>query len=65
MQACHANKVKRVVITSSVAAIMYMTPAEVPIDGHYTEKCWSNPVGDHIAAYAKSKTLAEIAAWEF
>jgi len=65
MQACHANKVKRVVITSSVAAIMYMTPTEVPVDNHYTEKCWSNPEGNHIAAYAKSKTLAEQAAWSF
>lgn len=65
MKACHQNKVKRVVITSSVAAIMYVPPAEVPLDGHFTEKIWSNPVGDHIAAYAKSKTLAEQAAWDF
>ena len=41
---------------------MYVPPAEVPLDGHFTEKIWSNPVGDHIAAYAKSKTLAEQAA---
>ena len=44
---------------------MYVPPAEVPLDGHFTEKIWSNPVGDHIAAYAKSKTLAEQAAWDF
>lgn len=65
MAACHANKVKRVVITSSVAAIMYVAPKDVPVDGQYTEKSWSDPVGDHISAYAKSKTLAEMAAWEF
>lgn len=65
MKACHQNKVKRVVITSSVAAIMYVPPAEVPLDGHFTERNWSSPNGDHIAAYAKSKTLAEQAAWNF
>lgn len=65
MSACHANKVKRVVITSSVAAIMDSKPEEKPLNNHFTEKNWSNPVGDHIKAYPKSKTLAEMAAWEF
>lgn len=55
--------VKRLVMTSSVAAIMY---------GHedgkieFTEKDWSNP--NHPkdkSAYTKSKTFAEKAAWEF
>jgi dihydroflavonol-4-reductase len=59
MEACHANKVKRVVITSSVAAILECRPEDRPIDGLFSEKNWSNPVGDHIDGYSKSKTLAE------
>jgi nucleoside-diphosphate-sugar epimerase len=54
--------VKRVVLTSSFAAVGY---------GHdtagrtFTEADWSDPDGKDISAYAKSKTLAERAAWEF
>lgn len=55
--------VKRVVLTSSVAAIMY---------GHndgrevFSEEDWSNPLdAKDNSAYTKSKTLAERAAWEF
>ena len=40
-------------------------PEDRPIEGKFSEKDWSNPVGDHIDAYSKSKTLAELAAWEF
>jgi nucleoside-diphosphate-sugar epimerase len=53
--------VKRVVLTSSYAAIGYgMAPLERPFD----ERDWSDPDAG-IGAYAKSKTLAERAAWEF
>ena len=31
----------------------------------YTEADWSDPNSPKIATYAKSKTLAEKAAWEF
>lgn len=54
--------VKRVVQTSSFAAIGY---------GHashpepYTEKDWTDVNGEGMTAYAKSKTLAERAAWDF
>lgn len=65
LKACHANKVTRVVITSSVAAIQACRPEDRPIDGKFSEKNWSNPIGDHIDPYSKSKTLAELAAWEF
>ena len=65
MEACHANKVKRVVITSSSASIYECNPEDRHIDGRFTEKNWSNPNGDHIGAYSKSKTLAELAAWNF
>lgn len=52
--------VRRVVLTSSVAAVMYGVPDR---DEPFTEDDWSNPDGE-ISAYAKSKTLAERRAWE-
>ena len=55
------NGVKRVVQTSSVAAVAYGYDEK---DRTFTEKDWSNLDGD-IAPYQKSKTLAEKAAWEF
>jgi dihydroflavonol-4-reductase len=65
MKGCHLHKVKRVVITSSVAAIMECAPQDRPQNNTYNENNWSNPVGNHISAYSKSKTLAERAAWDF
>lgn len=60
LKAASGAGVKRVVMTSSVASIVY---------GHnesrvFTEADWSN-VDAPIGAYAKSKTLAERAAWDF
>lgn len=53
--------VKRVVQTSSFAAIGYGHKAQAePFD----ETTWTDLTG-HVAAYPKSKTLAERAAWEF
>ena len=53
--------VKRVVQTSSFAAIGYGHKAQVePFD----ETTWTDLTG-YVAAYPKSKTLAERAAWEF
>jgi dihydroflavonol-4-reductase len=49
-------------MTSSFAAIGYGVP---PRDQPFTEEDWSNPDGDGVSAYAKSKTLAERAAWDF
>jgi dihydroflavonol-4-reductase len=54
--------VKRVVLTSSFAAIGYgQKRRETPFD----ETNWTDPGGDDVQAYAKSKTLAERAAWDF
>jgi nucleoside-diphosphate-sugar epimerase len=54
--------VKRVVLTSSFAAIGYgQKPQSVPFD----EKNWTDPNGDDVRPYVKSKTLAERAAWDF
>ena len=53
--------VKRLVLTSSFAAIGYGKP---PNDSPYTEADWTDPTG-YASAYVKSKTLAERAAWDF
>jgi len=54
--------VKRVVLTSSFAAIGYGNePKGIP----YTEDDWTDPNTPGLAAYTKSKTLAERAAWNF
>ncbi len=52
--------VRRVVLTSSAAAVAYGVPLR---DRPFTEADWSDPTGP-IDAYAKSKTLAERRAWE-
>jgi nucleoside-diphosphate-sugar epimerase len=54
--------VKRVVLTSSFAAIGYgHPPQEKPFDETY----WTNPEAPGTTAYVKSKTIAERAAWDF
>ncbi len=55
----HAAGVKRVVMTSSVAAIAYGHGRTI---GTYTERDWSDLNGPQVHAYAKSKTIAERAA---
>lgn len=55
--------VKRVVLTSSMAAIAYGHD-DKPENYVYDEKDWSNTDGK-IGAYLKSKTFAEKAAWDF
>ncbi|MFD3743404.1 NAD-dependent epimerase/dehydratase family protein [Nocardia sp. NPDC058633] len=59
LRAAAAAGVRRVVLTSSVAAVAYGHE----VDAVRTEDDWS--VVDRIPAYQKSKTLAERAAWEF
>jgi len=54
--------VKRVVMTSSFAAIGY---GFEPTDRPFTEDSWTNPDGANVSAYVKSKTLAERAAWDY
>ncbi len=54
--------VKRVVLTSSFAAIGYgHKPQKAPFD----ETSWTDPNGDDVRPYVKSKTLSERAAWDF
>jgi nucleoside-diphosphate-sugar epimerase len=54
--------VKRVVLTSSFAAIGY---GHVLQEAPFDETSWTNLDGDDVRPYVKSKTLAERAAWEF
>ena len=62
LRAARNAGVKRVVLTSSFAAIGYGQPPQTkPFD----ETNWTNPDGEGITAYVKSKTLAERAAWDF
>jgi nucleoside-diphosphate-sugar epimerase len=62
LRAARDAGVRRVVLTSSFAAIGYgREPRESPFD----ETSWTDPDGDGVTPYAKSKTLAERAAWEF
>ena len=57
-----SGTVERVVLTSSFAAVGY---------GHddrsrpFTEEDWTDVAGSDVSAYAKSKTLAERAAWDY
>ena len=60
MKAAHINKVKRVVITSSVAAI-YITADKSK--KFFNENDWTDT--KIATAYERSKTFAEKAAWEF
>jgi dihydroflavonol-4-reductase len=55
-------RVKRVVMTSSVAAVRH--GAMRPADGVYTEADWSDPDDTSLSPYVRSKTIAEQAAWE-
>jgi nucleoside-diphosphate-sugar epimerase len=62
LRACRDAGVKRVVLTSSFAAIGYgHNPQEKPFD----ETSWTDPNGSDVLPYVKSKTLGERAAWDF
>jgi nucleoside-diphosphate-sugar epimerase len=61
LRAARDAGVKRVVLTSSFAAIGYGHKEQ---ETHFDETNWTDPNGN-ITAYAKSKALAERAAWDF
>jgi dihydroflavonol-4-reductase len=62
LRAARDAGVKRVVMTSSFAAIGY---GRKITDRPFSEENWTDPNGRNISAYVKSKTLAERAAWDF
>ncbi|KAK3718274.1 hypothetical protein QZH41_013167 [Actinostola sp. cb2023] len=61
LEACSKANIKRVVLTSSIAAVH--SSAEHASKAEVTEENWS--VEEQCGAYAKSKLMAERAAWEF
>jgi nucleoside-diphosphate-sugar epimerase len=61
LRAARDAGVKRVVLTSSSAAISY---GHAPQKKPFTEADWTDLNG-HVQPYMKSKTLAERAAWDF
>jgi nucleoside-diphosphate-sugar epimerase len=61
LKAAGAAGVKRVVLTSSFAAVGYGKALQAE---PYTEKDWTDTSAP-LSAYTKSKTLAERAAWDF
>src|ERR1017187_2690450 len=62
LRASRAAGVKRVVLTSSFAAIGY---GQKPQKTAFNEANWTDPNGEGVTPYVKSKTLAERAAWDF
>ena len=62
LRAARDAGVERVVQTSSFAAIGY---GHKPQTAAFDETTWTNVESPDVSAYAKSKTLAERAAWDF
>lgn len=60
LRAAHAAGVRRVVLTSSIAATNYGS-GKAP----FTEEDWTDVEGASATPYYKSKTLAERAAWDY
>ena len=62
LKAARAAGVRRVVLTSSFAAVGYGHKEQAaPFD----ETSWTDLTGEGLTAYVKSKTIAERAAWDF
>jgi dihydroflavonol-4-reductase len=62
LHAARDAAVKRVVVTSSFAAVGY---GHQPQSKPFNESDWTNVNGADVQPYVKSKTLAERAAWDF
>src|SRR5579871_3780863 len=62
LRAARDAGVKRVVLTSSFAAIGYGHPEQ---EAPFNETSWTDSNADDVLPYTKSKTLAERAAWDF
>lgn len=62
LEAAFAGGVERVVLTSSLAAVMY--GYDSARTAPFTDADWTNPDGRGISAYVESKLRAERKAWE-
>jgi len=60
-----AAGVRRVVVTSSVAAVRHSRDYGAASGRELTEADWSDPENLDLTPYTRSKTIAELAAWEY
>jgi dihydroflavonol-4-reductase len=60
-----AAGVERVVVTSSVAAVRKSGRDTGREDRELTEEDWNDPDDTSLTPYTRSKTIAELAAWDF
>jgi dihydroflavonol-4-reductase len=65
LRASLAAGVKRIVLTSSVAAVRRPAADSVANGRDLTEDDWNDPDNPHTTPYTRSKTIAERAAWDF
>ena len=61
LRAARDAGVRRVVLTSSFAAVGYSSKP----GGEYTEADWTDPDTPGLPAYPRAKTIAELTAWNF
>ena len=62
LRAARDARVRRVVLTSSFAAVGY---GAVHPERPYTEDDWTDPTDERLTPYVRSKAVAERAAWDF
>ena len=62
LRAAKKGNVKKIVITSSQAAIAY---GHKDMQKIFSHEDWTNINGPDVSPYVKSKTIAELAAWDF
>lgn len=61
LNAAKSAGIKRVVLTSSMVSMLENADKSINVDA----ESWTNVKAKNVSAYSKSKTLAELAAWEF
>jgi len=61
LNAAKSAGIKRVVLTSSMVSMLENADKSIKVDS----ESWTNVKAKNVSAYAKSKTLAEWAAWDF
>jgi nucleoside-diphosphate-sugar epimerase len=65
LRASVAAGVKRIVVTSSVAAVRNFRDGATARERPLTEQDWSDPDNPRLTPYTRSKTVAELAAWQY